>query len=124
MNEKELYVWRHKRENGVYLMRNRSCVGGSTAEHFFSVTEDFISALKNAIACEDNEYEMYFGIPYHWEEKADDTMPLFKSIDAEIDGYKGRLTKEVRYHLCDFEKVVLWAPLPEQVKEKSYAPSN
>ena len=110
MNEKELCVWQHKTEKGVYLIRNRGCVGGSTAEHFFSVTNDFREAVWNVLKCDDMEFEKYLKIPYSWGNKVDDTMPFVKKLDAEIDGYKGTLKKEVRYRLKDFEKVVLWKP--------------
>lgn len=110
MNERELYVWRHKTEKGVYLVRNRSCCGGSTAEHFFSLTEDFDSALRNSLACNDMEYEKYIKIPYSWNSNVDDTMPFTKKRNVEFDGYKGILTKTVRYSLKDFEKIVLWTP--------------
>lgn len=110
MNERELYVWRHKTEKGVYLVRNRSCCGGSTAEHFFSLTDDFDSALRNSLACYDKEYEKYIKIPYSFRSDVDDTMPFTKKMGVEIDGYKGTVTKTVRYRLKDFEKIVLWRP--------------
>lgn len=110
MNEKELYVWKHKTEKSVYLVRNRSCCGGSIAEDFFSLTEDFDQALRNSLACNDMEYEQYIKIPYSFRSDVDDTMPFTKKMNVEIDGYKGILTKTVRYSLKDFEKIVLWRP--------------
>lgn len=110
MNEKELCVWKHNTEKGIYLVRKRNCCGGSTAEHFFGLTDDFMEAVRNFIQCDDMEFERYLKIPYSWGHKVDDTVPFVKKLNAEIDGYKGTLKKEVRYPLKDFEKVVLWKP--------------
>ena len=116
MNEKKLCVWQHKTEKGIYLVRNRECIGGSTAQHFFRVTDDFSEAVRNFLQCDDMEFEQYLRIPYSCGHKVDDTVPFVKQFDAEIDGYKGMLRKEVRYSLKDFEKVVLWKPKVDKRK--------
>ena len=100
----DLFVYRHKTDKNVYLMRDYSCCGGSRADHFYSVTDSLKEALKNVLrAHEPLEFENNLRVPYSLG--ADDTMELTIYRDFDFDGYTGRLAKKIKYHLCDFEKV-------------------
>ena len=102
----DLYVYRHKTDKNVYLMRNYNCVGGSCAYHFYSVTNSFRDALKNVLSAKTPyDFENHLRTPYSFMSEVDDTLELKVYKDFNFDGYTGRLEKKIMYHLCDFEKV-------------------
>ena len=102
----ELFVYRHKTDKNVYLMRKYEVVGGSTASHFYRVTTDFKVAVRNVLADEDGSFERHLETPYMWnDDSVPDTLPLQVKKEFDVDGYKGVGTKEILYHLKDFEKV-------------------
>lgn len=112
-NNDIVYVYRHKDNKDIYLLRKYQCVGGARADHFYEVTTDFKEALKNTIGHDTLEFECHLRTPYNFNEYVDDTVPLIIKKEFEFDGYKGVAQKEVRFHLCDFEKVIF-----EEVKDK------
>lgn len=105
---KAIFVYRHKTDKGVYLKRNYSCCGGSIASHFYSATKNFKDALENSLMAYDEpfEFECHLNTPYSFGKPVDDTVTVIDIKEFEFDGYKGKASKEIKYHLKDFEKVV------------------
>lgn len=101
----ELFVYRHKTDKDVYLMRDYTCVGGAKASSFYKTTTDFYEAIRNTTPVKkyNHNFEDHLHTPYALE--TDDTVSLWREKEIEFDGYSGVLSKEFRYHLCDFEKV-------------------
>lgn len=103
----ELFVYRHKTDKDVYLIRKYGFYGSSDADNYYDVTSSFKEAIKNVVQDNNGEFESCLRLPYSYKGnyEADDTLTLRRTKKFEFDGYSGVLPKEFRYHLCDFEKV-------------------
>lgn len=102
----ELCVYRHKYRQEFYLERNYSICGGGPKTEFYTATKDFFKALHS---CQRSGKDFL-----HWAQTfTDDTgRTVLKAkcidvIEANIDGYTGKLTKELVFDVADFEKVLI-----------------
>lgn len=101
----EVAVYRHKYRKEYYLERNYSLGGGGPTSDFYNATKDFFKAL--------HSYKKGGEDFLHWAKVfKDDTgrtvlqAKCVDMIEANIDGYTGKLTKELVFDVADFEKIV------------------
>ena len=100
---KEIIIYRHKTNKNIYLKRNWSICGGSPTTEWFEATEDIYEAIRNSICRGETIAEAYERRPFPDELVA--KVEVRKNFD--FDGYKGTLTKELIFKVCDFEKITL-----------------
>ena len=95
----ELKFYRHKDYKDLFLKRN-NCCGGNANTAFYDVTRDVLEAIRSLQA--------YGGDFLKWLKSFPETKTkatLYK--EAEFDGFKGQLTKQVWLNVADFELVIL-----------------
>ena len=97
-------LYRHKDEKGVYLMRNWGYCGGNSDTEFYKATTNPIEAIQNT--CAETRAKEPFE---HWFDRFNGELYVKYTQEKEMnfDGYTGKLTKEVKLYVRDFEKVVL-----------------
>ena len=95
----ELKFYRHKEHKDLFLKRNNTC-GGSEKTQFYDVTRDVHEAIRS--------YEQRGRDFLNWLHTFPNNQTkatLYK--EAEFDGFKGKLSKDVMLNVADFELVTL-----------------
>lgn len=95
----ELKFYRHKEYKDLFLKRNCCCGGGEETE-FYDVTRDLLEAIRNLEQNKEDFLNWFHRFP-----KTKTKVTLYK--EAEFDGFKGKLTKQVWLYVKDFELVTL-----------------
>ena len=102
----ELCVYRHKYRQEFYLERNYSICGGGPDSDFYNATKDFFKALHSCQRSGEN----FLKWAKTFTDETGRTVLKAKCMDvieANIDGYTGKLTKELVFDVADFEKVLI-----------------
>lgn len=105
MKIEEVVIYRHKNNKNIYLIRNWNICGGGPDTDWFEATENIYEAIDNSRVT-----NYHKGIQKAFEERAfpDELIAKIKvKKDFDFDGYKGTLTKELKFKVSDFEKVTL-----------------
>ena len=100
----KLYVWRHKTNKDIYLVRNWGLVGGSKDSDFYKATTNIIDAIKAANEPDFEEWMNRF-LDDNGVTQLKARVTVYKEL--EFDGYKGTLKKEICLPVAEFEKVTL-----------------
>lgn len=97
-------LYRHKTEKDVYLMRDWAVCGGGPDTPFYKATTNPIEAILNT------SYEKVYNKGFEdWFNSMGGNLYVkyTKEKEMEFDGYKGKLQKEIKLYVRDFEKIVL-----------------
>ncbi len=95
---KPLKFFRHKEYKDLYLVRTPVC-GGNHTSPFYAVTPDVLAAIRSVITNDD-----FLG----WYKRfPDNYVTTVIEKEFNLDGFSGKLKKEVNLPIEDFEMVTL-----------------
>ena len=105
----ELYVWRHKVNKEIYLIKNVGMCGGGENSEFYKATRSIIEAIKSANNASgyDANFEEWMRSFLDDNGKTRLKARIVDYKEVDFDGYTGRISKELYFPVADFEKITI-----------------
>lgn len=103
----KLFVYRHKENRDVYLVRNWNVVGGNQNTEFYKATKSILEAIGSTNNINADEFEHWF---YRFVDDDGNSLLMAKLVEQKqitVDGFSGTGTRTSCFAVKDFERIEL-----------------